>query len=279
MKVSRDRFIHKWLKVPYSLHVHEYHRPKNPRATVLMIHGIGNSWKTWQNIAPQLPRDVRVLAVDLLGFGSSPKPDWITYNAKVQADSIITTLLRKGLFGPVIIVGHSLGSLVAVELARRYPFTVKSLVLCSPPFYRPRSKEKFFHPERRLRQLYGILERNPMSSSKILKFADKYNLWPDPGFNIDEAGALTFLATLNAAIVNQTSFEDALKLHLQAHIISGKLDPLIVERNIRYLAKHNPKIHHTSLPFVAHDISKPYATRITAAIVDALDGRIDISNI
>lgn len=273
MKVSRDRFVHKWLKVPYRLHIHEYHRPKNPRATVLMIHGIGNSWKTWQNIAPQLPPDVRVMAIDLLGFGSSPKPDWITYNAKVQADSIITTLLRKGLFGPVVIVGHSLGSLVAVELARRYPFTVKSLVLCSPPFYRPMSKERFFHPERRLRQLYGILERNPMSSSKILQFADKYKLWPDPGFSIDEAGALTFLATLNAAIVNQTSFEDALKLHLPTHIISGKLDPLIVERNIRYLAKHNPNIRHTSLPFVAHDINKSYATRITRAIIDTLNGK------
>jgi cis-3-alkyl-4-acyloxetan-2-one decarboxylase len=76
-----------------------------------------------------------VIVVDLLGFGDSPKPDWATYDARTQAQSLAKTLLGLGLTQRVVLVGHSMGSLVAVEFAKRYPALVKALVLCSPPLY------------------------------------------------------------------------------------------------------------------------------------------------
>lgn len=266
-----DILFHKWLKVPYILNVHEFSAPKRPKATVLLIHGIGTSWKSWEKVASQMPADVRVLAVDLLGFGDSPKPHWKAYSAKDQTDSIITTLLRKGLFGPVIIVGHSLGSLVAVEMAKRYPLTVKSLVLCSPPFYRPAAAGKFYHPEAPLRAFYNLLLANRDNTAKILRLASDRKLWPDPGYIIDEAGALTFLTTLDAAIVNQTSLEIAKRLKQPITVIYGKLDPLIVERNIKDLARVNPRVSLKMMPYGTHEIKASYIGRIAKEINDQLD--------
>lgn len=266
-----QKFFHKWLKAPYILHRHTFRSPKHPKATVLLLHGIGNSWKSWETIAAQLPRGARIVAIDLLGFGSSPKPNWKTYNVKDQADSIITTLLKDGLFGPIIVVGHSLGSLVAVELARRYPYSVKSLVLCSPPFYRPRNDEKFYHPERTLRWLYKLIHDNPVQSSKILQAIDEKKLWPDPGFVIDEAGTVTFLTTLDAAIINQTSLGDATKLKQPIRVIYGKLDPFIVEANIKQLAKHNPHVKLTVLPYAGHEVRGGFVAHIVNAVTEGLN--------
>ena len=36
-----DRLIHRWLRVPYKLYVHDFQTPKQPRATVVLIHGTG----------------------------------------------------------------------------------------------------------------------------------------------------------------------------------------------------------------------------------------------
>lgn len=266
-----DKIIHKWLKVPYTLHVHEFRTSKRPKATILLLHGIGNSWKTWEKVADKLPSDVRVIAVDLLGFGSSPKPTWKIYRVKDQADSIITTLLRKGLFGPVIIVGHSLGSLVGVEMARRYPLTVRSLVLCSPPFYRPIGTGKRPHLETILRQIYQYAIRNPGNSAKILKLVAKHKLSPDPGYVMDEAGILTFLATLDASIVNQQSLNEAIKLKQPTTIIYGKLDPLIVEKNIKYVARQNPRVKLEPILYVGHDMNAPFRTKIIQTVKVTID--------
>jgi len=220
-----------------------------------------------------MPADVRVIAIDLLGFGDSPKPHWQTYSARTQVDCIATTLLRNGIFGPIVVVGHSLGSLVAVEFARRYPQTIKSLILCSPPFYRPSAKEKFYHPEAFLRRFYRILHDNPIQTSKLLQIADERHLWPDPGYSMDEAGTLTFLATLDASIVNQTSLDDAIKLRQPILVVYGKLDPFIVEKNIKYLAKNNSRVSLMMLPLAAHDMRSDYTIALVRALVATLDAR------
>ena len=93
-----------------------------------MIHGIGNSEESWNEVIKRLPDTIRVVTVDLLGFGKSPKPRWAMYNASTQARAVRKTLLQLGLFGKFHIVGHSLGSLVAIEMARRYK-------LANPTFY------------------------------------------------------------------------------------------------------------------------------------------------
>lgn len=264
-----ERIIHRWLRIPYTLNVHYFHNPTRPTRTIVLIHGLGTSWRTWEQVAAKLPKTYRVVAVDLLGFGSSPTPNWKTYNVATQAKSISLTLVKRGIIGPVTIIGHSMGSLVAIELAKPiYPVSARALILCSPPIYRPETNAKLHHPERLLRRLYRFFHRHPSKAKQLLQLADRYNLWPDRGFKAKGATADSFLKALSAAIINQTTLRDIQSLRLPITIISGKLDPLIVESNLKQLAKERPNITHSSLLTQGHEISNRYAAYIAKKVTD-----------
>lgn len=244
MKETRlfDQFIHRWLRVPYALHT-TVRRVKKPRLSVLLIHGIGNSEKVWQPLIDQLPGDVQIVSVDLLGFGKSPRPHWVQYNAKTQARSVAAAYLKLGLYGQVVVVGHSLGSLVAIEMARRYPLLVKSLILCSPPLYHLNEAERKLlpHPDRVLTSLYQVLQKHPEEFVKLGQLAVRYKLITD-AFQVTTETVATYMATLEAAIINQTAMKDIQQLNCPIVILHGRLDPVVVNRNLVWLAKHRPNI-------------------------------------
>ena len=95
-----NTIIHRWLRVPYTLNIYANRRVKRPKATVLFLHGIGNSGAAWQEVIDRLPSDIRVISIDLLGFGKSSRPNHATYNATTQARAVIATLLRAYLQSP-----------------------------------------------------------------------------------------------------------------------------------------------------------------------------------
>mgnify|MGYP000917118133 FL=1 len=268
-----DRLIHRWLRVPYILNVHYFCRQPRPKATILLIHGLGTSWRTWKPLEPHLPKDTQVIAIDMLGFGNSPKPDWKSYNAHDQATSIAATLRHESITHLDIVIGHSMGSLAAVELAKKYPKLAQSLILCSPPIYHPKIDEKIHHPEKILRALYGLINKHPRSSKRLLQFADRHNIWPDAGFKADKITAKSFLTALNAAIINQTTMADISQLKLPITILSGKLDPLIVERNLKKLAKEHKNIAHRSMTMQRHEITDTYAERLSGLIRQHFAGK------
>lgn len=265
-----DKLIHRLFRVPYVLNSVEFRSPKKPIATVIMIHGIGSSTKMWTGAVKLLPHNVRIVAVDLLGFGSSPKPHWRTYSAYAQANNLVATMLALRLSGPIIIVGHSLGSLVAVEFARRYRLAVKSLVLVSPPFYKHDAGEKrsVLQRKRILRAVHATMDAHPGAAERLLKLLSRYNL-ADKGFNPDNVDLPAYLATLETAIINQTTLRDVKRLKCPIRIITGKLDPLVPERNISELAKSKNNISWTSI-VAAHEVYGLMVPAVCRAVGDAI---------
>jgi pimeloyl-ACP methyl ester carboxylesterase len=97
------------------------------RPPVVLVHGMACDHT---HLLPQLehlaPRS-RVVAVDLRGHGSSDKPDG-TYTTGVFGDDLLAVLDELGVERPVLI-GHSLGGSVCLDLAVRRPDVVRSIVL------------------------------------------------------------------------------------------------------------------------------------------------------
>lgn len=87
--------------------------PKGP--VVVLLHGAGDSWHSWELALPHLPKAYRVYAVTLRGHGLSDHP--VSGYARSDFAADITSLLRKLDLRNVTLVGHSLGSFVAQVVA------------------------------------------------------------------------------------------------------------------------------------------------------------------
>lgn len=113
------------------LNVREY-GPPGERAIVL-LHGYSASIEWWEEVAPQLARDRRVVAVDLVGHGGSEAPgEPQPYHADGQAAAVHNALTALGI-RQAVIIGHSMGGTVAAALAERYPDLVERVVVSDTP--------------------------------------------------------------------------------------------------------------------------------------------------
>ena len=104
-------------------------------APVLFIHGVGMNAAIWQPQIEMMKDRHDVVAIDMLGHGVSPLPP---ENAELAdfADQAIALLDHLGL-ASVTVVGHSMGALVAQEIALRAPSRVSSVVCLNAVFRRP----------------------------------------------------------------------------------------------------------------------------------------------
>ncbi len=97
------------------------------RATILLIHGMAGSSRTWRDVMPALADQHTVLAPDLLGHGESAKPMG-DYSLGAFASGLRDLLAVLDL-GPVTVIGQSLGGGVAMQLAYQHPELVDRMVL------------------------------------------------------------------------------------------------------------------------------------------------------
>ncbi|WP_017327955.1 alpha/beta fold hydrolase [Synechococcus sp. PCC 7336] len=99
-------------------------------APILLIHGFGASLGHWRSNIEPLSRTRSVYAIDLLGCGASEKPLSVEYTVDLWVEQIYA-FWQEHIQQPIILSGHSLGGLIAVTLAARYPKTAKGLCLIS----------------------------------------------------------------------------------------------------------------------------------------------------
>ena len=102
--------------------------------TVVLIHGYPQHWWQWRHVMPLLASaGFHVVAVDYRGAGRSTRPN-VGYDKQTMARDVYA-LLREHLKlgGPLAIVGHDIGSMVAYAFARQFPGDVGHLSLSEAP--------------------------------------------------------------------------------------------------------------------------------------------------
>ena len=109
------------------LHVHRYGPPTAPQ--ILAIHGLTGHGQRWRTLATRYLSEFAIAAPDLLGHGRSSWAAPWTLDANVAA---LAGLLDVEAEAPVLVVGHSFGGAVALNLAAARPDLVAGLVLLDP---------------------------------------------------------------------------------------------------------------------------------------------------
>ena len=98
-------------------------------APMVMLHNGGNDHRIWDHQIDHFSATHRVIAVDLLGYGQSDRPevdyDLALYTAMVEA------LVDELELDPIILLGNCMGSGIALDYARTHPDRVAALVLCN----------------------------------------------------------------------------------------------------------------------------------------------------
>lgn len=124
---------------------------------VVLLPATGESAQDWDIVASALSSSRTVFAVNLRGHGASDWPG--TYAIRLMADDI-TRLLDAGLDqAPVDLVGHSLGGLVACQVAAARPDLVRRLVLEDIGLLQPRLPVPPSKPSGVLTFDWGVVEQ------------------------------------------------------------------------------------------------------------------------
>jgi|SRR5579862_621270 len=103
--------------------------------TMVLVHGLGGSHANWAAVGPALAARARVVAPDLAGFGRTPLAGRA---ATVEANrQLLDRFIDAVTDGPAILVGNSMGGLIAMMEAAGHPGKVAALVLVGPAQPRP----------------------------------------------------------------------------------------------------------------------------------------------
>lgn len=97
---------------------------------LIFLHGWVGSWRYWIPAMQAASVSFRAYALDLWGFGDSAKNQ--RYSIEQQADLVESFLERMGI-GRAALIGHALGALVAMEVARRNPAAVDRVMAVALP--------------------------------------------------------------------------------------------------------------------------------------------------
>ena len=109
--------------------IHIYYEDHGSGAPMLLIHGGCSDATFWGSAVDELARLGRVIAYDRRGCSRTERPEpYLSTSPREQAADA-AGLLEAVDAVPAIVIGRSLGGLVALELARQYPRLVRGLVL------------------------------------------------------------------------------------------------------------------------------------------------------
>jgi pimeloyl-ACP methyl ester carboxylesterase len=240
---SFDWVWHQKLGRPYRLNYATYGSGEKP---LLLLHGLASSHKVWQPLIRLVRPNWKIIAPDLLGFGDSPVPAWNDYDIEQHTKHVRSLLQRFEVKEPLTIVGHSMGCLIAVHLAYKYPKSVERLILFEPPLF---ADVPNYRAHLRARERYfDIFRYIAMHPQLIFKDGEIRKVWARlGGVDLRPHLWLPFQRSLSNTIMNQSTYDELHAIRVPTTIVHGRLDVVVPRADVRKMLKANPYIDFESV--------------------------------
>lgn len=114
------------LSLPDGLRLEVAEQGASDGLPVLLLHGVTDSWRSFEPLLPHLPDSWRLIVPSQRGHGASDKPIDAYRTRQFAADA--AALIESLGLAPAIVVGHSMGAVHAMRLALDRPELVRGLV-------------------------------------------------------------------------------------------------------------------------------------------------------
>jgi N-formylmaleamate deformylase len=113
-------------------YIHYYRTGQENENTILLIHGFSDNGLCWTPVARLLERSYDVIMPDMRSHGQSSRID---VEVPVDMASDVVDLIRTLQIARPIIIGHSMGAMIAYQVGTLYSNLVKAIILEDPPWW------------------------------------------------------------------------------------------------------------------------------------------------
>ena len=251
----------------------EIHGPADGE-TVVLSAGLGGSGNYWAPQLPALTNRYRVLVYDHFGTGRSrgDVPEFYTVEAMAAE---LGELLEEQAAEPVHFIGHALGGLIGLELARRSPELVASLLLINAWSEPNAHSRRCFSVRRKLLLHSGpeaYLEAQPLflfppvwiaANSEWLEQESTHMLASFPS----QANVLRRMAALQAW---QPAPQELAEVHAETLVLATRDDALVPWTCSQKLAGRLPNSGIRLLPEGGHAVNVTEVERFNELMLDHL---------
>ena len=252
------------------LELFAYDAGQGKSISLVMIHGLGDEADTWRHIIKPLSEDYHILSVDLPGFGRSILPE--EKLTPVFLLKIMKSLLNESGLEKVVLIGNSLGGILAHAYSLKYPDQIKGLVLVGGALLQldpmgdfslrlmqiPLLGEWLYKRLRKdpqaaydsLRNVYHDLDEMPEVDRNFLFLRVNKRVWSDK----QRKAYFSTLRNLGPWVRDrQANLPGQLKdFEIPTLVIRGAFDALFSEENARAVARVQPNTTYSSINDSGH---------------------------
>ena len=262
---------------------------------IVLVHGIGGNHTNWWTVGPQLTALGRVVAVDLVGCGyTEPHRRQCRLTTNVQLVKEVVHQLGE----PAVLVGHSMGGLLALLLAAREPALIEMLVLIDPsqrgesprpnpqflaqlllpsvPVVGPAMLRRTVGPKTGAERIHdawavSMVDQSRVSAPARRAAIDMAEYWY--GTSWHRVSVLTAIASTGRALVDPRRYEQAVDAaRCPTMVIHGTQDHMISFRRIEKLARRRPDWQVNFIDDVGHNPHLEAGDHVVALIEGFLSG-------
>jgi glycerol-3-phosphate dehydrogenase len=265
--------------------------------SMVLVHGLGGAHVNWMGVGPALARRARVVAVDLPGFGRTPTEG---VSASIHdSRGLLDRFIERVVGAPAILVGNSMGGLIAMLEAAEKPANVAGLVLVCAAMPTPRvtsldavigaafaayflpgvgelfirGRKALLGPEGSVKQIFQLCCVDPSRIAPEIVAATVELSRERLDVTGGNAAFLQAARSLVAFLARRGSFEAMVRrIAAPALILHGAADRLVPVASARALANLRPDWRLEVLPDTGHVPQLENPRAFLAAVESWLDG-------
>ena len=231
-------YRHQWssnVKIEFMAHKAILHsKTAGQGSVIVLIHGYLSSHHYFKHIQERLAATHTVISIDLLGFGESPKPRG-DYTYPDQLAAIHATLAHLEVKEPFILLGHSMGALIALRYAVQYGDTIDRLLLFNPPLFT--HTNQMIEAHRASGRKYRALLYSPARDGywRALKLIPHNTSKKRPAINMADTIRMSRHAregSYKHVIGGSEIFTDLRKATMPVLLVNGRYDRAVYSENL-----------------------------------------------